>query len=722
MSAIDWPWLNRTRPMLQSEAAECGLACIAMVAAHYGHRVNVGGLRRRFPTSMKGATLAALINVASELELAPRALRLELDELGQLQTPAILHWDLNHFVVLEKYAGGKATLLDPASGRRVVGPEELSRHFTGVALELTPSAEFKPVDARIKTRMRDLWSKLVNYRSAFVQVVALSLLLEFTALALPFFMELTVDEAIGQSDSNLLALLVLGFGLVYALSHIIQALRSWVVLTLGQSISFQLAGNVFRHLMRLPMSYFESRHVGDLISRMGSTQPIQSILAEGVVSAMVDAVLAIMTLAVMALISVPLMLVVAGATLVYILFRLAIYPPLRRRTEEELVARAYEETYLIESIRAMRAIKLHVHEAMRENGWRNKYADVVSAGYRTKIYKILTRLVEGLLLSGQFLLVVWMAASLVMADKMTIGLMLAFIAYRSSFMSSATALIDHAERWRLISVHLERLSDIVAEPRENLVPAPPRTEVQPPPALRAERLSFAYGPNDAPVLKDMDFEIPAGSYVAIVGASGTGKTTLMRIMLGLLQPTSGKMLVDGKPLTAATTSEWRSRIAAVLQDDQLLTGTLADNISFFDPRPDDARIETAARLARIHDTIMDMPMAYQSLIGDMGAALSSGQRQRVMLARALYRDPDALFLDEGTANLDEENERAIAETISQLPITRIVVSHRPILVERAEIVLKLVDGKLEPAQKPSSGGGSAWDRLRTLAPELKRLS
>jgi ATP-binding cassette subfamily B protein RaxB len=718
MSAIDWPWLHRTRPMLQSEAAECGLACLAMVAAHYGHRVNVGGLRRRFPTSMKGATLAELINVASELELAPRALRLDLDELDKLQTPAILHWDLNHFVVLEKFARGKATLLDPASGRRVVGPEELNRHFTGVALELTPTASFKPVDARVHTRMRDLWSKLVNYRGAFVQVITLSLLLEVTTLALPFFMQLTIDEAIGQSDANLLALLVIGFGLVYALSQVVQALRSWVVLTLGQSISFQLAGNVFRHLMRLPMSYFESRHVGDLMSRMGSTSPIQSILAEGVVSALVDTVLAVLTLAVMALISVPLMLVVAAATAVYILFRLAIYPPLRRRTEEEIVARAHEETYLIESIRAMRAIKLHVHEAMRENGWRNKYADVVSAGYRTKIYKILTKLVEGLLLSGQFLLTVWLAATLVMADKMTIGLMLAFLAYRSSFMSSATALIDHAERWRLISVHLERLSDIVAEPREQLAPAMPRTTVLPPPAIRAEHLHFAYGPNDPPVLKDMEFEIPSGSYVAIVGASGTGKTTLMRIMLGLLQPTSGKMLVDGKPITPATTSAWRQRIAAVLQDDQLLTGTLADNISFFDPRPDDARIETAARLARIHDTIMDMPMAYQSLIGDMGAALSSGQRQRVMLARALYRDPDALFLDEGTANLDEENELAIADTIAQLPITRIVVSHRPILVERAEFVLRLIDGKLERETRPS--GGSAWDRLRTLAPELKR--
>ncbi|HEY0313728.1 MAG TPA: peptidase domain-containing ABC transporter [Allosphingosinicella sp.] len=724
MSAIEGPWQSRARPMLQSEAAECGLACVAMVAAHYGHRVNIGGLRRRFPISMKGATLAELINVASELELSARALRCELDEVGQLQTPAILHWDLNHFVVLEKVSRGKATLLDPANGRRTVGTEELSRHFTGVALELTPTAAFKPIDQRVRTRLGDLWSKLVNYRSAFVQVVALSLLLEVTALALPFFMQLTVDEAIGQSDANLLGLLVLGFGVVFALNAIIQALRSWVVLTLGQSISFQLAGNVFRHLMRLPMSYFESRHVGDLMSRLGSTGPIQSILAEGVVSALVDAVLAILTLTVMALISVPLMLVVLTATLMYIGFRLAVYPAIRRRTEEEIVARASEETYLIESIRAIRAIKLHVSEPMRENGWRNKYADVVSAGYRNRIYKIVTKLAEGLLLSGQYLLVVYLGALSVMGDKMTVGLLLAFLAYRSSFMSSGTALIDHWERWRLISVHLERLSDIVAQPREEILPARPRSNVLPPPAIRAEKLVFAYDRNATPVLNEMDFEIPAGSYVAIVGTSGAGKTTLMRIMLGLLNPTSGKLLIDGKPLTPATTSEWRLRIAAVLQDDQLLTGTLADNIAFFDDRPDEQRIETAARLARIHDTIVDMPMGYQSLIGDMGAALSSGQRQRVMLARALYRDPDALFLDEGTANLDEENEMAIADTIASLPITRIVVSHRPILVERAEIVLRLADGKLERAPHPAPGGsgGSAWDRLREMAPGLRRPS
>ncbi|TFI59164.1 peptidase domain-containing ABC transporter [Sphingomonas parva] len=691
---IDWPWSSRVRPMLQSEAAECGLTCIAMVAAHHGHRVNVGGLRRKFPTSMKGATLAQLIDVAAELELAPRALRLDLDELGKLQLPAILHWDLNHFVVLEQVAGERATILDPAVGRRTLGLPQLSRHFTGVALELSPTAVFRPVDARVRTRLADLWTRMSGYGGAILQLIVLSLLLQATALALPFFLQLSVDEAIAQGDAGLMGLLVVGFGIVYALNAVIQALRAWVVLTLGQSMSFQLIGNVFRHLVRLPMNYFESRHVGDLMSRIGSTQPIQSILTEGLVNALIDALLAVTTLVVMALISVKLMLLVLLFTGLYIAFRFAIYPALRRRTEEEILARANEETFLLESIRAMRAIKLHVHEARRESGWRNRYADVVSARYRSQIYKIASRLVESILYAGQILFVVYVAALAIIAGEMTVGLMLAFLSYRSSFMSSATSLIDHAERWRLLHLHLDRLSDIVAEPRENVLPASPRTEILPAPGIRAEGLTFAYGPDEAPVLRDMSFHIPAGSYVAIVGASGAGKTTLMRIMLGLLTPTGGRLLVDGKPLTPATVSNWRARIAAVLQDDQLLTGTLADNIAFFDPAPDQRAIEQVAKLARIHDTIEAMPMGYQSLIGDMGAALSSGQRQRVMLARALYRDPDALFLDEGTANLDEENEQAIADMLAGLSATRVVISHRPILVERAEIVFRLIDGRM----------------------------
>ena len=696
MSGIDWPWSERIKPMLQSEEAECGLACVAMIAAYHGHKVNLPGLRQQFPVSMKGATLADLMGVASQLELAPRALRLELDEMEKLQRPALLHWDLNHFVVLEHIGKNSITIVDPAVGRRTLGNKEVGRHFTGVALELSPTPDFVPVEARTTTRLQDLWSRLTNYRSATVQVLGLSLLLQLTALILPFFLQLTIDEGIAQGDRGLLLLLLIGFGMVYALNGVTAALRSWVVLTLGQSLSFQLGGNVVRHLLRLPLAYFEKRHVGDLLSRIGSIQPIQALLAQGLVNALIDSALALTTLIVMALISPMLALLVFASTFFYLAIGMLLFPGLRRRTEEEIMARAREETYLMESMRAMRSIKLHTNEAMRESGWRNRYADVISANYRAQIYGIRLDFAESILFGFQFLLVVYLGALAVLDQRLTVGLLIAFLAYRSSFMTSAVALVDQAQQWRLLGVYLDRLSDIVGHKREELRPVK-RERLLPPPAIRAEGLSFSYGPTENPIFEDLNFEIPKGSMVAIVGPSGAGKTTLMRVMLGLLAPTSGHLLVDGVPLGPATNSAWRGRIGAVLQDDYLLTGTLSDNIAFFDPSLDQERIELAAKAARIHDDIMKMPMAYQSLIGDMGAALSAGQRQRILLARALYRDPDALFLDEGTANLDEENEAAIGDLIASLPVTRIIIAHRPALVQRADIVYRLDGGKLVKA-------------------------
>jgi ATP-binding cassette subfamily B protein RaxB len=693
MSGVTWPWVRRCQPIRQSEGAECGHACVAMVANHHGHKINLPGLRQRFPTSIKGATLADLMTIASDLDLSPRAVRLDLDEMDQLQTPAILHWDLNHFVVLEEVKGERATILDPATGRRQLSMRELGRHFTGVAMELTPTSDFKPVEARTRTRLRDLWSRMSNYRGAFVQVLTLSLLLQATALAMPFFLQLTIDEAIGQGDTNLLLILLVGFAVVYALNGIIRALRSWVLLTLGESLTYQLAGNVVRHLVRLPIGYFERRHVGDLLSRIGSIRPIQTLLTQGLVDVLIDAVLTLTTVFVMLLISPLLTAIVVGTTFLYLAVSLMLYPGIKQRTEEEIVARATEETYLMETMRAIRAIKLHTHEAMRENGWRNRYADVISATYRSQIYGIRLDLAESILFGFQFLIVVYLGAMAVLGQSLTIGLLLAFLAYRTAFMTSAVALVDQLQRWRLVGVHLERLSDIVGERREDLR-IMPRGGLLPAPAIRAEGLTFAYGPTEAPIFDKLDFEIPAGELVAIVGPSGSGKTTLVRIMLGLLPPTGGRLVVDGVPLGPATLSGWRGRIGAVMQDDHLLTGTISDNIAFFDQQIDQNHVEEAAKLARIHEDIVKMPMAYQSLIGDMGAALSAGQRQRIMLARALYRDPDVLFLDEGTANLDEENEKAIAEMVANLPVTRIVVAHRPALVARAGLVLKLDGGRL----------------------------
>ena len=696
---MEWLWARRMQPLLQTEAAECGLAALAMIANHHGHRVTLSGLRQLFPTSIKGMTLEQLMRIASELELAPRAVRLELDELDQLQKPAILHWDLNHFVVIESANSRGVTILDPAIGRRRISLAQLSRHFTGVALELTPTAAFKPIDAQKRTRLSDLWSRLSNYRGPFVQILGLSLLLQLTALLTPFFMQLVVDEAVGKGDASLLTVLLFGFAAVYAFGAITRALREWVVLTLGESLSFQLGGNVVRHLVRLPLAYFERRHVGDLLSRIGSIQPIQDLLARGIVNTMIDTILLVTTLAVMSFISLWLTAIVVATALLYLLANQLLYPTIRRRTEEEIVARAGEETYLMETMRAIRAIKLHGHETMRENGWRNRYADVISAGYRRRIAGIQLDLVEEMLFGASFLLTVYFGAVAVIEQQLTVGLLLAFLAYRSNFTTSASALVDQFQRWRLLSIHLDRLSDIVTEKKEEFVAGPER-ELLAGPSLRVEGLTFAYSPAEKPIFVDLDLDVPKGSFIAITGPSGAGKTTLMRILLGLLQPTAGQLFVDGVPITPASMASWRARVGAVMQDDYLLTGTLADNIAFFDPLPDERLIEHAARLARIHDEIIRMPMGYYSLVSDMGAALSSGQRQRILLARALYRDPDVLFLDEGTANLDPATESQIANMIGRLDITRIVIAHRPALVERADIVFRLdQNGMVEVSRK-----------------------
>lgn len=694
MNGIDWPWISRVRPILQSEAAECGLASLAMVARHHGHQVDLVGLRQRYPTSIKGMTLKQMMAVASDLELAPRAVRLEVAELSKLQTPAILHWDLNHFVVLEGVQRGAATVLDPATGRRRIALDKLARHFTGVALELTPTADFKPIVVRVRTRLTDLWSRLVNFRGPVLQIFLLSLVIQVTALIVPFFIQLVIDEGVGQGDASLLTLLLVGFGVIYLLQGLTRALRNWVILCLGESLSFQLGGNVIRHLLRLPLGYYERRHVGDLLSRIGSIQPIQSLLTKGLVNAVIDSMLMVTTLVVMAIISMQLTFIVVLFTLAYLAVSQLIYPALRQRTEEEIVARAGEESYLMESLRSIRAIKLHGHEAMRENGWRNRYADVVSATYKARIIGIGIDLAEDILLSLSFLLTVYFGALLVVEQSITVGLMLAFLSYRSSFSSSAIALIDQLQKWRLLTVHLERLSDIVGQSKENLKVPPPR-RLLPGPAINASGLSFAYDASEAPILDKAAITIASGSFVAIIGPSGSGKTTLMRILLGLLEPRQGSIEIDGVTLGPSTMAGWRARVGAVMQDDYLLSGTLADNICFFDPHPDQGKIEQAARFARIHDDIKTMPMGYHSLVSDMGSALSSGQRQRMLLARAMYRDPDILFLDEGTANLDGKTEDEIADAIACLPITRIVIAHRPALVRRADMVLRVSDGKIE---------------------------
>ena len=687
-------------PVLQSEATECGLASLAMVAQHHGHKIDLNAMRQRFGSSLMGARLRDLMKIAEQLSLGSRALRLEPESLKDIALPAILHWDMDHFVVLKEVRRNRFVVFDPARGRVSHSLAGISNHFTGVALELTPAADFEPIVARTRTRLSSLWSRLSGLKRSLTQILILSVAVQLFALASPFYLQLVIDEAVTRLDTDILFLLGIGFGGLYLIQAMTEALRSWVILLLGQSMTLQMAGNVLRHLIRLPADFFEKRHAGDIISRIGSIQPIQMALTQSMVSALIDGVMVIATVVMMLLYNWKLAVIAIAFTVAYLTVSLILFPFMRGRQEELIAKRAAENTHIIETIRASRAIKLFGREAERENAWRNLYTDVINAGISYGRLEIGNRFASSLSFGLQTVFVIYFGAQFILAGEMSIGMLFAFMSYRQNFAATAEGLVNKGIEFRMLGLHLERLADIVQSAKEEGLEAPLSEIRQVRGSIDLEEIGFRYEPNAPLLFEDVSLSIRPGEFIAIAGPSGGGKTTLLKVMLGLLKPESGIVRVDGLPLHSVGLRNWRAAVGVVMQDDQLLSGSIADNIASFDPQIDMQRVIECATLAQAHEDIGRMPMHYLSMIGDMGAALSGGQRQRLLLARALYHNPQVLFLDEGTANLDLESERRIGQAISDMKITRIVVAHRPELLSRADRVFTMVGGKLVEKVEP----------------------
>jgi ATP-binding cassette subfamily B protein RaxB len=694
-------WLgahHRVPVVLQTEAAECALACLAMVAAAHGHRTDLPTLRQKFSLSLKGATMADLMRMAGDLKFNPRALRAEPEQLAQLALPCVLHWDLNHFVVLTAVRGNVATLHDPARGMRRMKLDELSRHFTGIALELTPAADFTAKTERQAVTLKQLLGPVRGLKRALAQIFVLAAGLEAFVLLSPFFLQWVVDGVLVSADRDLLVTLGIGFGLLVLLQVAAAAIRSWAVLHLSATLNLQWLSNVFAHLMRLPMAWFEKRHTGDVWSRFAAVQQIQKTLTTHFIEAVLDGLLVVATLTMMLFYSLTLTLVVLGAVAAYAALRWAFFRPLREATEEALVHEARQSSHFLESLRGVQSIKLFNRQADRQARFMNRVVDTMNADIATRKLELMFSVLHRLLFGVERVAVVWLGALLVMEQQLSVGMLFAFVAFKEQFAQRISALIDKGVELRMLRLQGERLADIVlAAPEDEGLPrlvGPATAEAAPPPRIEVRGLSFRYADGEPEVLRGVSFAIEPGESVAIVGPSGCGKTTLLKLMLGIHAPGSGELRVGGVPLAQVGLANWRSMIGTVMQDDALLAGSVADNICFFADAPDVAWIAECARLAAVHDEIEAMPMGYHTLIGDMGGSLSGGQRQRLLLARALYKRPRILLLDEATSALDVERERVVNQQVRQLRLTRLIVAHRPETIASASRVIVLGEGRV----------------------------
>jgi ATP-binding cassette, subfamily B, bacterial CvaB/MchF/RaxB len=690
-----WP-RKRVPLILQSEAAECGLACLAMIASAHGHETDLLTLRRRFELSSRGATLARLMEIAEQLGFANRAVRLELDELPQLQVPCILHWDLNHFVVLVKADAQRITIHDPALGERTLTMKEVSPHFTGVALELSPSAAFQrkadktPFDLRVLfTGQRGLWR-------AFGQMALLSLVLEIFAILMPMLSQWIIDDVVVTRDAPLLAVLALATFLLAAMSLGTKLLRTWVVL--GASLSWRVSSsaNVFRYMLKLPLSYFDKRHTGDVLSRFGSVHEIQDTITNHLVEAVLDGVVSLVTLGLMFMYSPTLALIVLAVAVIQAIVRFAVFKPYRQAAEETIVREATAQTFLLETLRGVAAIKFFAKPNWRVGGWMNQQVALVNATVRQQRVSMFYQGVNGVVGAVEQALVLYLAASMILEGQFSIGMMVAFIAYKGQFLQRTGELLERVISLRLLKLQGERLADIVLSEPESASSAQAAAGLRGdgPMTLELRNITFRYAAGEEPVLDDVSLTLRTGQAVAVVGPSGCGKSTLLKVLSGQVQPESGEVLLNGVPMARLGSEAFRSVLGTVFQDDQLFSCSIYDNIAMNDTEATPEKVMEAARLACVHEDIARMPMAYQTLVGGMGATLSGGQKQRVLLARALYKKPRFLLLDEYTSHLDFDTEHHVQQSINALGCGRFIITHRQHSLSPGDEVYMLWGGKL----------------------------
>ncbi|MGF1684412.1 peptidase domain-containing ABC transporter [Photobacterium minamisatsumaniensis] len=694
-SQLDWGWGKKLTLVRQTENAECGVACLTMIADWHGYQISLRHLRAKFGITQHGMSFARLIECAELINLSGRAVRLDLNELEQLSTPCILHWNLNHFVVLKSVKGNKVVIHDPANG--VVHPtlSDVNKHFTGIALELSPTHDFKKRDEKEKTKLSELIGKTVGLKYSLIKIFLFALVLEALALLSPMLNQIVIDEVLVGYDENLLILIIFSILLITATQTLIGLAKEWATITLSVNFNMQWTANVFHHLFRLPIEWFEKRDIGNISAKFAAINVIQNTLTTSVIQALLDLVLVIGTLIVMLLYSPTLSIIAIIAALIYVVLRFSWFGAFKRAEENTWETNTKEESYFLETVRGVLSLRVNGTLPWRESSWRNLNINRRNAQlYELKlgmIYNTINITIISLVSAS----VLWFGANLVLSGQFTIGMLVAFLSYQGRFSGSISSLIDKYFEYKMLSVYNERLADIVLTQKETnndygFKAIQSGTANEHEELIDFSGVSFSYGTNEPLLLNDASFCIKRGEIVALVGPSGCGKSTISKLLLGIYKPTAGYIEFFGS--SNLSMKEVRQRIGAVLQEDQLFSGSIIENIAFFGSELDEEWLVECAQKAGVHDDIERLNMGYHTLVGEMGSSLSGGQKQRILIARALYKKPELLILDEATSSLDIHTESLVCQTFRQIGLPILMIAHRPETIASADRVLLLQDG------------------------------
>jgi ATP-binding cassette subfamily B protein len=685
--------VRRRVPLVRQLAfTDCGAACLAMVLAYHGKHVPLDELRQMTSTNRDGVDALAMTQAARRYGLSARGLAADVDDLEHLPPATILHWDFTHFVVFERLCRNGVQIVDPALGRRRLSMEVFRRSYTGVAVAFEPSEDFRASKLNTKGTWRYL-RPLLGQSRRLTRVLVGSVLLRLLALALPLLTGLVVDVIVPRDDRHLLLVTGVAMAAVVGYFFLATLLRSHLLLQLRTLLDVRLTTAFVEHLVDLPYSFFLGRSAGDLAMRLDSHTIVREFLTTGALSALIDGSLASLYLVLLFVLSPPLAALVLGLGLLQVMALLLSRRRNQHLMSESLQVEAKAQSYTFELLAGIETLKASGAERRAAEHWQRLFIDQVNVALRRGRLEASVGAVTGTLQLAAPLAFLVYGGFQVLNDSLSLGTMLAAAALAAGFLEPLATLIDAGVKLQLLRSYMERINEVLDAPREQegeKVATAHRLSGR----VRAERVSFAYGPLAPPVVKDVSLEVEPGQQLGIVGRTGSGKSTLARLLLGMYPPTSGRILFDDSELAELELRSLRTQIGIVTQSPYLFGATIRQNIALSNPAMPDEMVVDAAKLACIHDEIVAMPMGYETRLMDRGASLSGGQQQRLALARALAHRPTILLLDEATSDLDGLTERTVHQNLSALGCTRIVIAHRLSTIVGADLILVMEDGKI----------------------------